>query len=288
MFRFAPRIIALSLASIAYPVLAAGDLLVAPTRVVLDGPRGTEVFLNNVGAQPATYRISIELKRMMPSGQVEDVAPEAATDKEKSTLSMITYAPRRVTLAPNQPQAIRIGVRPPADLPDGEYRAHILFRAIPDAVAPAPVSSTSTQGVSIALTPIYGVTIPIIVRKGALKVTAAISGIQKVRIDPTTNTVLTTKPKPGDEPAVDAISFTIARNGTRSTYGRIRVTKPGMSKPLFEARGIAVYTEVASRVVILPVPPEVAAQLSGPTKVEYLEDTSTGGGVIAEATTVIR
>ena len=76
MFRFAPRIIALSLASIAYPVLAAGDLLVAPTRVVLDGPRGTEVFLNNVGAQPATYRISIELKRMMPSGQVEDVAPD--------------------------------------------------------------------------------------------------------------------------------------------------------------------------------------------------------------------
>lgn len=288
MFRFAPRFIALSFATIAYPALAAGDLLVAPTRVVLDGPRGTEVFLNNVGQQPATYRISMELKRMLPSGQVEDVAPDAASDKEKATLAMITYAPRRVTLAPNQPQAIRIGVRPPADLPDGEYRAHILFRAIPDATAPVPAAAGPTQGVSIALTPIYGVTIPIIVRKGSLKVTAAISGIQKVRIDPTTNAILAAKAKPGEAAPVDAISFTLARTGTRSTYGRIRVTKAGIAKPLFEARGIAVYTDVAARVVTLPISPEVAAQLVGPTRVEYLEDMDTGGGMIAEAQVVIR
>ncbi len=288
MFRFAPRFIALSFATIAYPALAAGDLLVAPTRVVLDGPRGTEVFLNNVGQQPATYRISMELKRMLPSGQVEDVASDAASDKEKATLAMITYAPRRVTLAPNQPQAIRIGVRPPADLPDGEYRAHILFRAIPDATVPAPAAAGPTQGVSIALTPIYGVTIPIIVRKGSLKVTAAISGIQKVRVDPATNAILTAKTKPGEAAPVDAISFTLARTGTRSTYGRIRVTKAGIAKPLFEARGIAVYTDVAARVVTLPISPEVAAQLIGPTRVEYLEDMDTGGGMIAEAQVVIR
>jgi hypothetical protein len=288
MFRFASRSLALSLAAIALPAFASGDLLVAPTRVVLDGPRGTEVFLNNVGAQPATYRISMELKRMLPSGQVEDVAPEAATEREKSTLSMISYAPRRVTLAPNQPQAIRIGVRAPADLPEGEYRAHILFRAIPDANVPAPVNSAPRQGVSIALTPIYGVTIPIIVRKGRLNVTAAISGIQKVRIDPTTNEIMTSKSKIGQDDTVDAISFTLARSGDRSTYGRIRITKPGLTKPLFEARGIAVYTEVASRIVTLPIAPEVAAQLSGPTKVEYLEDSETGGGTIAEAQVVIR
>lgn len=288
MFRFAPRIIALSLATISMPALAAGDLLVAPTRVVLDGPRGTEVFLNNVGQQTATYRISMELKRMLPSGQVEDVAPEAATEKEKSTLSMISYAPRRVTLAPNQPQAIRIGVRPPANLPDGEYRAHILFRAIPDSKSAAPATSAPTQGVSIALIPIYGVTIPIIIRKGSLKVTAAISGIQKVRIDPTSNAIITAKARPGDAPPVDAISFTLARSGDRSTFGRIRVTKPGLAKPIYEARGIAVYTEVRSRIVTLPIPPEVAAQLSGPTKVEYLEDIDAGGGMIAEAQVVIR
>ena len=35
---------------------ANGDLLVAPTRVVLDGSRTTEVYLNNTGDEPATYQ----------------------------------------------------------------------------------------------------------------------------------------------------------------------------------------------------------------------------------------
>jgi P pilus assembly chaperone PapD len=270
MFSVSPRLLALALASVAMPALGAGDLLVAPTRVVLDGARGTEVILNNVGALPATYRISLELKRMNASGQLEEVKAEAANAKEKSTLSMISYAPRRVVLAPNQPQSIRIGVRPPADLPDGEYRAHMLFRAIPEA-APATVASQVREGLSIALTPIYGVTIPIIIRKGALKATAAISDAKMTRDE--------------DGPA---FSFTLARSGDRSTYGRIRVTKVGVAKPILEARGIAVYAEIGSRTVSLPVSPEVAAQLPGAAKIDYLEDNDSGGGIIATAQVVIR
>ena len=265
------RFTALAFATVAFPAMAAGDLLVAPTRVVLDGPRGTEVFLNNVGQETATYRISVVLKRMLASGELGDVATEAANVREQATLGMISYAPRRVTLPPNQPQAIRISVRPPADLADGEYRAHILFRAIPDTVAPA-TSAAPARGVSISLTPIYGVTIPIIVRKGSLKATAAISDAHMLR---------DTKDGP-------ALAFTLSRSGDRSTYGRIRVTKPGVGKPLFEARGIAVYAEIGSRTVTLPVEPEVAAQLSGPAKIEYLEDNDSGGGTIAVAQVVIR
>ena len=55
----------------AQPALAAGDLLVAPTRVILDGSRGTEVILNNIGSEPATYRVSLELRRMLPDGSLE-------------------------------------------------------------------------------------------------------------------------------------------------------------------------------------------------------------------------
>lgn len=271
MNAYSLRFTALAFATFAVPAMAAGDLLVAPTRVVLDGPRGTEVFLNNVGQETATYRISVVLKRMLASGDLEDVATEAANVREQATLGMISYAPRRVTLPPNQPQAIRISVRPPADLADGEYRAHILFRAIPDTVAPAAAAAPA-RGVSISLTPIYGVTIPIIVRKGSLKATAAISDAHML-----------CDPKDGP-----ALAFTLSRSGDRSTYGRIRVTKPGVGKPLFEARGVAVYAEIGSRTVMLPVAPEVAAQLSGPAKIEYLEDNDSGGGTIAVAQVVIR
>jgi P pilus assembly chaperone PapD len=248
----------------------AGDLLVAPTRVVLDGARGTEVILNNIGAAPATYRITLELRRMRADGSLEDVAQSAATAAEATTIGMISYAPRRVTLPPNQPQSIRIGIRAPQALPDGEYRAHMLFRAIPDS-KPAVASSGPKEGVSIALTPIYGVTIPIIVRQGNLSAKAAISD---ARIQ-----------TGGDR---DTFSFALARSGTRSTYGRIRVIKPGVDKPLIDARGIAVYAEVAERRVVFPIDAALAAKLKGPATIQYLEDIDAGGGVIAELQTVIR
>jgi P pilus assembly chaperone PapD len=248
----------------------AGDLLVAPTRVVLDGARGTEVILNNIGAAPATYRITLELRRMRADGSLEEVEQSAANAVETTTLGMISYAPRRVTLPPNQPQSIRIGIRAPQSLPDGEYRAHMLFRAIPDS-KPAVASTTPKEGVSIALTPIYGVTIPIIVRQGNLSAKAAISD---ARIET------------GGER--DTFSFALARSGTRSTYGRIRVIKPGVDKPLIDARGIAVYAELADRRVIFPVDAELAVKLKGPATIQYLDDIDAGGGVIAELQTVIR
>ena len=156
------------------PAYAAGDLLVAPTRVILDGSRGTEVVLNNIGDAPATYRISLEVKRMTPEGGLDEIGETNVTPAERAALDMIAFSPRRVTLPPNQPQVIRVGVRIPEGLAPGEYRAHMLFRAVPDA-APAVVADPAKPaptGVSIALTPIYGITIPIIVRVGDLGATA--------------------------------------------------------------------------------------------------------------------
>jgi len=255
---------------LAAPAQAAGDLLVAPTRVVLDGARGTEVILNNIDSVPATYRVSLEVRRMNADGTLDEVEPEKATAAEAQALSMITYAPRRVELAPNQPQAIRIGVRSPADLPDGKYRVHMLFRAIPTARS-VTETQTTESGLSIALTPIYGVTIPVIIRKGALKATAA---IDDARIDRSTG-----QPE---------LTMSLSREGSRSTYGRIRVLKPGKSTPVFEVRGVAVYPEVNKRAVSFPIDTQTAAQLAGPATVQYLEEADAGGRVIAETQTVIR
>ena len=53
----------------------AGDLLVAPTRVVLEGTkRGAELTLLNVGAKPATYRISFLEMEMTPEGELKELA----------------------------------------------------------------------------------------------------------------------------------------------------------------------------------------------------------------------
>ena len=163
--RSAVIVAALSTTAIAPSVHAQGDLLVAPTRVILDGSRGTEVILSNIGSEEATYRIGLELRRMMENGRLVPVEKIDANDAEEAALGMIRYAPRRITLPPGQPQAVRLAARPGADLPDGEYRVHMSFKAIPK-----PRSVTDevphSDGVSIQLIPIYGVTIPSIVRHG--------------------------------------------------------------------------------------------------------------------------
>jgi len=178
--------------------LAQGDLLIAPTRLVLDGRRGGEVILSNTGNEPETYRVTLELRRMNENGDLEPVAESDANATEKAALAMIRYAPRRVTLPPSQPQSIRISVRPGADLPDGEYRVHMSFAALPKVhpVADAPASQT---GISINLIPIYGIVMPIIVRKGELTVKAELANPHIVR-----------GPK-GDDFAVD-----MTRSGTES------------------------------------------------------------------------
>lgn len=265
-----PAIAASAMIMVPAPAQAAGDLLVAPTRIVLDGQRGTEIILNNIGAETATYRISLELRRMSREGRLTAVTPEEANQMEQAAKSMIRYAPRRVTLPPNQPQAIRIGVRAPQDLPDGEYRVHMLFRAIPK--AESVTEKTNPQGgFSIALTPIYGVTIPVIVRQGNLQATA---GIANGRIE--------------ENEDGKSFAFDLSRTGDRSTYGEIRITKPGLKEPLLVARGIAVYPEVNKRKVALPIPNEVAEQLNGQVSIEYYEPRNSGGGLIAKTQMVLR
>ncbi|HMN55201.1 MAG TPA: molecular chaperone, partial [Sphingopyxis sp.] len=227
MFRFFKGFCLLAAAacsSTAPSAHAAGDLLVAPTRVILDGSRGTEVVLNNIGAEPATYRVSLEIKRMTAEGGLDEIDEANANAAERAALDMIAFSPRRVTLPPNQPQVIRIGVRIPEGLAPGEYRAHMLFRAVPDAApAVADPAKPTGDGVSIALTPIYGITIPIIVRVGELAATAKIGEAWV-----------------GDTRDGPAFNFHLTRTGNRSVYGDIAVTRPGVAEPLLLARGIAV------------------------------------------------
>ncbi len=259
----------------AVPAQAAGDLLVAPTRIILDGPRGAEIILNNIGSEIATYRISVEVRRMRTDGSLEDVAVENFTAGEKSGVDMISYSPKKVVLPPNQPQTIRLGTRMPEGLADGEYRVHMLFRAIPAAKPPAPLDAPAASGVSIALTPIYGVTIPVIVRKGTLEAKAALSN---PRLAPDT-----------DEPGSPmTLKVDISRSGNRSVYGEFRVLKPGVVEPLIAVRGIAVYTELGQRTLALPLPPEAVAVLKGPVIIQYLEDRDAGGALLAEVRGVLQ
>ncbi len=250
------------------PAAAQGDLLVAPTRVVIAGGGGAEVVLSNIGSAPATYRIALELRRMGENGDFQDVAEAAANPAEQAALAMVRYAPRRITLLPGQPQAVRISVRPPEGLPDGEYRVHMSFRAIPPAL-PAEAEA-SDGGVSIRLVPVYGITIPVIVRKGQLDAAATLAN-----------------PRIVTGPQGAYLELDMTRSGSRSTYGEL-IGKSARGEVIFDLKGIAIYPEVTRRAARVPLSAEQAAKLKGPVRLEYRELPENGGKLIAELVTAIK
>jgi P pilus assembly chaperone PapD len=246
-----------------------GDLLVAPTRLVLDGRKGAEIILNNIGDEPATYRVSVEFRRMTEKGNLVDVSTPSTTDKAAE--DMIVYAPRKVTLAPHNPQAIRIAARAPQGLPDGEYRVHMLFRAIPPATPVVQPTGEQPKGVQFQLTPVYGVTIPVIVRLGNLEASAGIANVQLERRD-----------------SGAAIGLDLTRTGSRSTYGEVRVLKAGVKDPVALQKGVAVYTEIGHRHVSIPLGDAYKSGLTGPVTVEYIETFDDGTHLLAQTQAVLR
>ncbi len=246
-----------------------GDLLVAPTRIILDGRKAAEIVLNNIGDEPATYRISVELRRMSADGRLEDVA--APNAEEKAAADMIVYAPRRVTLAPHQPQSIRIAARPPQGLADGEYRVHLLFRAIPPPKPVVQASAEPAKGLHLQLIPIYGVTIPVIVRLGNLQVSAAIANVHLER--------------KGGKPE---IALDLARSGSRSTFGDVRGYKAGVKDPIALQKAVAIYTELTSRHVEIALDADYKGTVEGPVTVQYVETFDDGTQKLAEAKADLR
>jgi hypothetical protein len=256
---------------LAAPLAAQGDLLVAPTRLILDGRRGGEVILSNVGTEEAVYRVTLELRRMTPDGELEPVDESAANAMEKAALEMVRYAPRRVTLPPGEPQAIRISARPGADLPDGEYRVHMSLSAVPKVL---PVTSEADApaggGLSIRIIPIYGITMPIIVRKGELQVTAALAN-----------------PRLEQGEQGPAFTVDITREGAASIYGDLLVYRQSGGDPVFVARGIGVYPEITARHSAFGLSQEQAAALRGPVRIELREPLASGGALIAALSVVL-
>jgi hypothetical protein len=215
-------------------LMAQGNLLIMPKRIVFEGNKRSESLnLANTGKDTATYVISVIQIRMNEDGSFEKITePDSAqlfADKN------IRFFPRSVTLAPNEAQTVKVQIIKSGEMEQGEYRSHLYFRANP---APKPlgeeVVNPNDSTLSVRLTPIFGISIPVILRKGVSTATAKISGVQ---LDY----------QKGKDTAIN-IAFT--RSGNMSVYGDIladyiapsgKVTRVGLVK------GMALYTPGASR-----------------------------------------
>jgi len=219
-------------------VYAQGNLLITPRRVIFDGStRSIDLNLANSGQDSATYLISIMQIRMTEDGQFETITePDPG---QRFADRFIRYFPRSVNLAPGESQVIKIQVTRRSQLEEGEYRSHFYFRAVPDTRPLGEEEPTRvTDAISVQLTPIFGITIPVIIRVGESTTTVSLSDLAFSMVNDT-------------DPQLE---LTFNRSGNMSVYGNLvvdHVSPSGTVTHVGIANGIAVYTPNNKRKFIL-------------------------------------
>lgn len=156
------------LALILSPLLAIaqGDLLIFPKRLIFDDNirRAEIINLTNTGNDTATYTISFVEIRMTGDGNFERIVEPDPGQQFASPY--LRFFPRRVILAPKESQTVKVQPVRSSQMKDGEYRSHLYFRAIPETEASQEAQPGITdKSVSVKLTPVYGITIPVIIQK---------------------------------------------------------------------------------------------------------------------------
>jgi P pilus assembly chaperone PapD len=233
--------------------------------------RAAQVELINDGKEPATYRISLVNRRMTADGQFE--AADSAQPGELFADPMLRYSPRQITLEPGTTQTVRLMLRKPAVLADGEYRSHLHFEKLPPAEGGTSVEDQEKRaGIGVVLHALVGASMPIIVRHGALDAKVSLSQM------------VLHQAQGGRGPA---LTLQFDRSGNSSVYGDLDVTfTPQGGKPqvLAKAGGVAVYSPNLLRRVALPLQLAAGASLTrGTLTATFRHRADAGGAVQAQA-----
>lgn len=212
-----------------FDLKAQGNLQVTPHRVIFDGTKkAIDINLVNTGQDSANYNISFIQYKV-----TDDMEAQEITDPEPGQRfadKNIRFFPRTVMLAPNESQVVKIQLIKSELLESGEYRSHLYFRALPFQKALGEEEKRDTsKAISIKIIPIFGVSIPVIIRVGESTTTLSISDVQ---LEKAAN-------------GSDKLNMIIHRKGNMSVIGNISlayIAPDGKETKIGFESGIVVYT----------------------------------------------
>lgn len=251
---------------------AFAELMLHPTRIVFDrNDRAAQVELINNSKEAATYRITLVNRRMTGDGRFEPVAAPLAG--ELFADPMLRYSPRQITLQPGTAQTVRLMLRKPAELADGEYRSHLHFEKLPDAAGGTSIEAQGKPGdIGVQLNALVGASMPVIVRHGATSAKVGLANLALLK---------------GEDGRATMVAMQFERTGNSSVYGDLQVTftpQGGTPQVLATAGGIAVYAPNAVRQATLPLQlPQGRPLARGTLNVVYRHRADAGGAILAQA-----
>lgn len=254
------------------PAAGSANINITPRRVIFDrNKRAEAVYVFNQGNAAAVVDVALVDNVMLASGEIVPVGRAAEKGAEavaaaatiKSAKPMLLAAPSRLVLAPGQGRTIRLRATLPEGDASAEYRTHLTVTNVP----PADTGLTAEQAAAagrgelvLRIQSIFGLSIPLIVRTGAVNSAATLGAIHA-----------------GDDKGKPVLDVPIRRSGANSVYGNIEVRSGKDVVGL--VRGLGVYPEVAERTARVPL--NRALRKGENVTVSYLADDAKPGVAMA-------
>lgn len=243
-------------------------LAVTVKRVVFQGSKRAEVItIINNSDEAETYRLGWKHFVMSESEGLKAISEDELPPEVRPSKDMVKFSPRRFTLPPKGSQQVRMMLRMPSGVEDGEYRSHLWIRPeenVRDFRQKEGRAGKGKTGVSMKM--LAGTSMPVIVRKGNLDYTADIQGLTAAR-----------------QGEFVVAKFSILREGGRSSYGDLDfVCNPGADEYLLKfIRGVSVYSETPKRSFSLKIPLNASKPQCSSLLVRYTEVDGFAGEPIA-------
>lgn len=214
-------------------IYAQGDLLITPNRVIFEGREKKQVLnLLNRGNETTTFSVSFVQRRMNEDGSFSVITVPGLGQMFADPYLRIY--PRQVTLLPGEAQVIMLQLRRKSDMKAGEYRSHLYFRSEKNYSPLGNENEKASKAVSVQLIPIFGISIPIIIRSGKI---SGVATLNDLKLENQQDTQLT---------------FILNRQGNSSIYGDFIVEYlpiEGKSYIIGAKKGVAIYTTINRRYI---------------------------------------
>lgn len=202
---FATVALFLAIATMPLHTAVAGLLVMPPRLIFKDGDRMKTLTVVNNSEDAALYRLTFYHQKQLPDGSYEILNETQTPGFDLS--KMLVYSPRQVQLEPGGKQGVRMSLRRPENLPDGEYRVHVkVARYMSEEERKITKGQTAIVAINVAFA------VPVILRKGRYDTTAKISDTKFIRAA-----------NDGKNKNPAKVEFMLNRQGKYSALGNVRI-----------------------------------------------------------------
>lgn len=234
----------------------ANGFLLAPTRLFFEGSaRSQELTIMNQSDKQQTYRLRLEDRRLKDNGEYEVITDPA---DPSAAAAMLRLSVRQVIVPARTSATVRVLLRKPAGQTAGEVRSHLVVTELP--VTNAPVAASENSEISVAITTVFGISIPILVRTG--ETSARVSSVSAKRVAIT------------DHPELENLDVQVNTEGNRSIFVDLRLisTRNRRAEPIATAKSFAIYAPLRSRTLSWSLNAEQVAKVrAGNVVIQYQE-----------------